>query len=366
MVESQRELVGKSVKEEPASIVKIKSGTHVYEAAKWMCNNLMIKMDKYAYARGLILFFLLGFLLGNNLGLFLWLHIAITVYLMIYRVLRFWVKKSLMYFIEFCYFGNTLLVLYITVYGENLRLFYTVYISSTGVMALAVIIFKLQAQFNSTDHLTSTYMHIFPMISVWAIRWRDKIYSVDTWSNYFSFFIFNESEIKKDFYLNLIFPLLFWLAWGVFYLLVSSTILSKYIKSQHYENAIKDFIELEDSLKFCLGDIRKNTLIKYILTHFFCFVLPVPIVLLSYKYFWCNTAYIFLITMYLAINSARYNIKHMEKKLDKNENKQNVDKSDNQNFYTCSRHRKLHNRFSSISGACRGPALLRQANNVSK
>ena len=230
--------------------------------------------------------------------------------------------------IEFCYYGNFLLICYITLYGQSHRLFYTVYVCSTGIMGIAIIIFKLQAQFNSTDHLTATYMHIFPMISVWAIRWRDKIYSVDTWSAYFSFFEFNESEINTDFYFNQIFPMLCWLAWGIFYLLLNSTVLSKYCKSTQYESGIKDFLVTGKSLRFFLGDVAKNTLLKYIFIHLLCFISPMPIAWLSYKYFWFNTVYILLIILYLAINSARNNIRHLEKKSPQKTKKIKDDESD--------------------------------------
>jgi hypothetical protein len=146
------------------------------KAARWVNDTLMTKMDKYAFARGLLLFSLFAFFSGNNLGIFLWLHVITTIYLTVYRAVRFWVKRWLMYLLEFCYFGNYMLLVYITFKGESTDIFYTAYVCGSGVMALAVVVFNNQAQFNSTDHLTSSYIHTLPLVTCWAIRWKHRIY----------------------------------------------------------------------------------------------------------------------------------------------------------------------------------------------
>lgn len=305
------------------------------DTAKWINDTLMKKMDKYAYFRSLLLLCFFGFFLGNNLGIFLWLYIIVTIYLIIYRIARFWVKRRLMYLIEFCYFGNTLLICYILFFGNSQEAFYTVFYASTGVMALAVIIFNNQAHFNSTDHLTSSYVHTFPILTVWAIRWRHKLYAVDTSIKYFSLLQFNESGVISgsvnsepiNIYILHIYPLLFWLIWATIYFILNSTVFSYYMVNPKYGTGVQDFLEFSSKLKFIFGDLKKNTLIKYLLQHFSLFVITLPICWLCYNYYIINSIYVVLIMIYLSWNSGRNNMRNLEKKLIKHEFKSNVEEN---------------------------------------
>jgi len=318
-----------SIQNELAQVERLNSLVEGNQAAHWIHSTLMKKMDKYAFARSLVLFCLFGFFLGNNLGIFLWLYITVTMYLIFYRVIRFWVKRWLMYLIEFCYFGNTLLICYIIWFGQSIEVFYTVFVCSTGVMAFAVIIFNNQAHFNSTDHLTSSYIHTFPLISVWAIRWRHLIYPVDNSSKYFNFCNFNSEFQFSDNYALSIYPILYWLFWAGFYLLINSTLLHRYYNNPKFGSGVRDFLEAKESLKFIFGDLYRTTLLKYILQHFVFFLAALPLTWLCFYNFKINTIYLILIIIFLGWNTGRNNMKHLEKKLIKNEKKNKVEENYN-------------------------------------
>ena len=144
---------------------------------RWFNDVFMSKMDRYAFARAITVFTLTAFFLGNNLQIFLWIFLSVTIYLLLYRVVRFWVKRWLLYLIEFCYFGNILIIYYILFDGISEDIFAITYICNSGIMTLAIIIFNNQAEFTNTDRLTSSWVHALPFITNWAIRWRHRIYS---------------------------------------------------------------------------------------------------------------------------------------------------------------------------------------------
>ena len=294
------------------------------QMAKWINNVLMNKMDKFAFARSLVLFSTQAFFLGNNHGIYLWLHIIITIYLLIYRMIRFWVKRWLMYITEFCYFGNILLLSFLLFLGQNEKVFKTVYVANSGVMAIAVILFNNQAHFSSTDHLTSSFIHTIPLITCWTIRWGDKIYFKDNIDSY-RFNILKFDEIKFEFnnslYELIYLPMIFWSAWAVFYLILTTTILNKYTVDQKYGSGVGDFVHSSPKIiQYVFGDMSRYSCLKYILQHLFFFVVCIPLAIISYYNYIFNCVYIGFIILFLGWNTGRNNLKDIERKLKQNNN----------------------------------------------
>jgi hypothetical protein len=291
-------------------------------AAKWVHDSFMTKMDNYAFLRGMILFTLQAFFLGNNLGIFLWLHVIVTTYLTIYRAARFWVKRWLMYLIEFCYFGSYALIAYVVCYTDS-DLFKIAYVSGTGVMSLAVIVFNNQAQFNSTDHLTSSYLHTIPLITSWAIRWRHRIYShsdTERWGIQLNNFEGVSFSLDDDFFKLVYLPILFWLGWAVCYYILTTTVLNKYIvRSDVYGSGVADFMREKTPIRHLLGDLTKHTQLKYLIQHFVFFVVGMPLAILCFYCFEVNCVYILTILVFLGWNTGRNNLKHIQRKVEKAE-----------------------------------------------
>jgi len=138
---------------------KVLTGRELIERnrlTKWTYDVLINEMDKWAYARGMFFFALMAFFLGNNINIYLWLFILITAYVLTYRAIRWWVDRYLMYMMEFCYFGISLLIMFIVIFPQNKEMRLTTYIYASGVMGNSVIIFGNQAQFANTDLITSS------------------------------------------------------------------------------------------------------------------------------------------------------------------------------------------------------------------
>jgi len=158
--------------------LRIKKQKHLIESnkvAKWTHDVLMKDMDKFASARSTIVFTVMAYFLGHNIDNFLWFFIIFTVYVLILRVVRWWIIGWLFYLFEFCYFGLIGSVVYVFFCPNNKEFWCCIYAISTGVMSISIILFSNQAAFNSTDHISSIWLHAMPLISSWAIRWRHYI-----------------------------------------------------------------------------------------------------------------------------------------------------------------------------------------------
>ena len=197
--------------------------------ARWIHNVLMKEMDKFAYARSNIIFIVICYFLGHNLNNFLWLYIVFTCYIMILRMLRWWVLGWLLFLFEFCYLGLIGSVLYLLFFISSKEAWFCIYSASTGVMALAGVIFNNQAAFVSTDLICSCWLHAMPLITVWSIRWREYIYPASVLNSFtFKFIPLKDLELDsfedKIKYL-VICPYSLWLIWLVFYCTVFYTLL---------------------------------------------------------------------------------------------------------------------------------------------
>ena len=217
--------VNKNVKSEVEN-----KGSNIHyrnKLTKWTHDVLIAEMDKWAYARGMFFFSLMAFFLGHNLNIFLWLFITITTYVLLYRVVRWWVDYCLMYCFEFCYFGISTLVIFILFFPNNKELWLTTYIYASGVMGNSVIIFQNEAQFTNTDLITSAWLHTFPIITSWAIRWRHLLYP-DYILNKLSFdfldmqdlsLIIDPNDKLRILFIN---PIIFWAIWAMCYKILYS------------------------------------------------------------------------------------------------------------------------------------------------
>jgi len=225
-----------------------------------------------------------------------------------------------MYIVEFCYFGNAILAFYILFFGENRAVFSIAYVCNSGVMSLAVIAFNNQAQFSSTDHITSAYIHTLPLIASWAIRWKHMIYNIDELHKYgLNIMNFDDISYSNDphFYSMIYIPILFWLAWGVFYYVITTTVLKKYVQdNKKYGSGVGDFVKMAP-FKFIFGDHSRHSHLKYLLQHFAFFIAALPLTWLFFYNFYLNTLYIVFIIGFLGWNTARNDFKRLGKKLEK-------------------------------------------------
>lgn len=310
------ELKSKSEKKE--SEENIDPRKSLYERnkiTKWVYYNFLKKMDEYVFARCITIFSIVSFFLGNNLNIFLSLFIGISFYALTYRIIRFWIKRYLLYLLEFCYFGFVLYLYFLIFDNSNKILFSTCYICTTGLMSLSIILFNNQTHFNNSDHLTSSWIHTLPLIANWSIRWRHMIYFEDSLQN-LKFNFINFEEIKFEFnyllYGLFIYPLIFWLFWAILYYILIQFLLKRFIDDNKYRDSLSDFIYYFRNKKFW-GNVENNSKIKFLAQHFIFFSFGYPIGIFAFYNYYFNTGYIVFIILFLGWNTVRNEIKRKKK-----------------------------------------------------
>ena len=272
------------------------------QVAKYLNTHFMTKMDSFTSVRSIFFVSILAFTLGNNLNHYLIALLIIHVYMLIYRLIRFWIERWLMYMIDYCYIGNILLIIFNLFYRNNLNLFLSVYSMNSGIISLAVIVCDNHADITNTDFLTSCSIHLLPVTTMWAVRWKHRLYD-----NYLEYNIIDTENIKFQiddiFFKVLLYPFAYWIVWAVIYFILNTKILRKYAYSDLYESAVSDFYKSKN-FECLFGDHTKNTVIKYLMMHLIFCVGVIPIWMLNFYNFYFNTGYLIFILIFLGYNQS--------------------------------------------------------------
>ncbi|CAF0741531.1 unnamed protein product [Didymodactylos carnosus] len=106
-----------------------------------------------------------------------WPHLLPLVYTIqaIFLItMRFFIykKKSWHYFIyDLCYFVNVLTLIYLWILPGSPVLFTAAYLLAHGPLALAIILWRNSLVFHSMDKVTSCFIHMYPPLTLYTIRW---------------------------------------------------------------------------------------------------------------------------------------------------------------------------------------------------
>jgi len=85
----------------------------------------------------------------------------------------FYHKSKWHYFLlDFCYFANTLFLLYLFVFPNSCFLFKICFAFTSGPLSWAIALWKNSMVFHSLDKMTSLFIHLTPSLVVWTIRWN--------------------------------------------------------------------------------------------------------------------------------------------------------------------------------------------------
>lgn len=274
------------------------------ENAKKIVQKLVQRLDTTTNARSTFFLILVFYLLGKSLNYYLIYILFLYAYLMVYRFMRFWIKKSLMYMLDFIYFGNISLIIFITLHRDSVDFFLAVFSCATGVISLTVLVDNNEIELADTDFLTSTFLDVIPFLTTYAIRWKHLLYR-----NVESDLVVGIGDVKYEFfnwttYKLILLPCGLWLMWSLIYLTLNGKFFRRFAYSDLFESTIYKFYHT-NSLGFLLGSHKKLTIIKYLISQFLFLVISIPIVISCFYSFYFSTCYIVFIACYLGYNSAR-------------------------------------------------------------
>ena len=124
-----------------------------------------------------------------------------SVQLVILLVLRYVIYRSRRwhYFIfDICYFVNCMTMLFLWAYPTSSVLYIATYCMTNGPVAWAIITWRNSLVFHSLDKVTSVFIHIFPPLVTYCIRWMPELLT--------DVYCHNESSVTS--YRNTRFPAL--------------------------------------------------------------------------------------------------------------------------------------------------------------
>lgn len=316
MSESKNKEQSLNVEQNKNNLAKRNSLIENNRIAEWANDVLIVEMDKFVFVRTMVIFLSCFFFLGNSLNIYLYLFIGITAWMLVLRLIRWWVKRWLLYLWEFCYFGIVGFIIYLLFFPTSKEFYITTFVYSSGNMALAAIIFNNAAQFTSTDHISSAWLHGAPFITSYAIRWMHIIYSdVSITRLDFKLLSQKDMEITNDQIpmLFIVYPLAFWAIWLVYYLFFFYLCCHSQIESNK-ASGLEDFKKFKH-LKPIFGSLESGTRWKYLLMHFVMYAIGIPLAILSYKYFIAHTIYIVIVLLYLFYNAGKQQDSFINKKV---------------------------------------------------
>jgi len=91
----------------------------------------------------------------------------------------FYNKAKYQYFmLDFCYFVQLMLLFSLYALPNSLQYFQIVFALSNGPLALGIVMWRNSLVFHDLDKLTSVFIHIFPPLVTFCLRWYPTRYDI--------------------------------------------------------------------------------------------------------------------------------------------------------------------------------------------
>jgi hypothetical protein len=133
--------------------------------------------DKLSFIAGVLLLICATYILGRYPN-DLWynFHCITIISLVAFRFYNYKTKGWHYYLFDFCYFANTLMIIYLKLMPQNDILFKVFFVYANGPFGLAIPAFKNSMIFHKIDNLISVTIHIIPQVSSWNLKWHTLPY----------------------------------------------------------------------------------------------------------------------------------------------------------------------------------------------
>ena len=271
------------------------------EKIKSNLRKLIGVFDSFTNARTTLFFVIIFYFLGKGLNILVFTLLCAYAYLLTFRLIRFWVKNSLMYMLDFVYFGNLSLIIFLLFFKTNENAFLAIFSISTGVIGLTNIAHKNKIELGNSEFLMNTFLDCIPALATSAIRWKHLIYYVP----FDNFISLGNIRFKNDLMLwkIILIPFGLWLIWAFIYLILNGKILRGFAYSHLFESSIFTFYH-SNSFQRILGDHKKYTIITYLFLQFILLLVSIPIVINCFYNPYFNIFYLFVMNLILGINTA--------------------------------------------------------------
>eukprot|EP01068_Selenidium_serpulae_P010848 Selendium_serpulae@DN5548_c0_g1_i1.p2 len=113
---------------------------------------------------------LTSFWVGHHPQSYYIFHTIKTIFMVLARFIVYRWQKNHYYMLDYCYYANLLLLLYLWVLPLNATLWKALF-SSSGILAISIPLFRSGLIPHSLDRVTSVEIHFSPLLVFWTLRW---------------------------------------------------------------------------------------------------------------------------------------------------------------------------------------------------
>ncbi|ELP85628.1 hypothetical protein EIN_409170 [Entamoeba invadens IP1] len=265
-------------------------------------------LDKVTFACGVLVLLLTQHILSARPTFMPYYYLILILPLLCARYFIY-TKNGWQYFmIDFCYFCQIMTIISIfTMKTEYVSPFLQVaYVFSHGPLLMAIPMWKNSLVFHDLDRLTSVYIHLFPALVMYCIRWHTYI-----------------TVPELTLFNGLILPAILYIFWQIVYLIITEGFKKETIKKNGY---ITSLIWLSQEhphpiyLYLVKKGVKDRPLVILVSVQFVYTILTIVPAFLYYKYQYLNLAWIILCTSWAIANGANFYfevfIKQYEKRVD--------------------------------------------------
>lgn len=167
--------------------------------------------DKFSFLLGVMMILFTEYILISHPSLLYLVYTIVLIPLLAWRFFSYHQHKHHYFMLDFCYFDNVLLILYLYVYPSNPKMFKLIFALSNGPLLMAVIAWSNCLVFHDIDRVTSLFIHLYPPLVLYAERWHNETLK--------ELLLADDGDWSSTIFQIVAVPMIFYITWQVAYLI---------------------------------------------------------------------------------------------------------------------------------------------------
>lgn len=167
--------------------------------------------DKFSFLLGVMMILFTEYVLISYPSYLYIVYSIILVPMLTWRFISYHQHKHHYFMLDFCYFDNLLVVIWLYLYPNNAKVFKMVFALSTGPLLMAVIAWSNCLVFHDIDRVTSLFIHIYPPLVLYAERWHNEKLA--------ALIAADEGTLLSSLFETVAVPMIFYATWQLAYLI---------------------------------------------------------------------------------------------------------------------------------------------------
>jgi len=208
--------------------------------------------------------------------------------------------------LDFCYYGNSFLIIYLWAFNDDPLIFIIVFSIANGPLLWAIALFRNSLVFHALDKLTSLFIHISPALTTFCIRWYRDSDVMQRWQVCETY----GDQCPINFLWTFVYPMAFFTCHQIYYYIVVQVVLGPKVKSNkdlltsyRYLTGQKGFIF---KLVNCFG--KKHRVLMFGVINWIAACFMIALTYVWYNWFWAHFAFLILMTVIATWNGAGFYI----------------------------------------------------------